>query len=285
MSLVWFEGKISRGGAIGVSPVNRGLALGDGLFETLLVVDGKALWKKEHLQRMAASAAALGIVFPQQIIEDAVTELEQASGNGFHILRLTMTRGATARGLGDDGGAPVVLATSIPFDARLIGQPARLVTTTLCRNPKSFASNHKTLSYVDSIVAVRQAEAQGGDGALMLNTSGFVASAAIGNVFLIKGDVLVTPARDQGILPGVIRSAVLQFAAGLGLRSNERAVERHELFTADCVFQTNSLRLVTPVSRIDDKVTGQRDCSFVLKAIVQEAQQRFGVNISIGGLS
>ena len=282
MNLLWFGGNLYKRGSIDLSPFNRGLNLGDGLFETLLVVDQKALWAEEHLARMKSSAQALGLVFPRNLVEQAIRDIEAASGIGAGALRLTLTRGATSHGLGDDGGDPVVLATCVPFDSSLIGKPLRLATSLIRRNPTSFASCHKSLSYVDGVVAMREAEAKEADGALMLNVAGKAASTAIGNIFLIKGEELITPGVDQAILPGIMRMVLLQLADSLGLRRTERDVEQNEIFTADCLFQTNSLRLLNPILRIDEKMTGGRDSRFLLQAIVKEAQSKFNINILTG---
>jgi branched-chain amino acid aminotransferase len=279
MSLVWFDGNLYERGIIDVSPFNRGLTLGDGLFETLLIVDGTALWPDEHLARIEESATKLGLPFPREEFFKAIFGLEVACGKGLHTLRLTLTRGATGRGLGDDGGTPMVLATAGPFDATLIGQRLRLATSSVRRNPTSFASCHKSLSYVDSIVATREAEARNAESALMLNVAGHVASTAIGNLFLLRGDELVTPSLDQGILPGIMRSVILKLGARLGLKVSERAVEPHEILSADAVFQSNSLRVLSPVERLDDQPVGQHDCAFLLKAIADEARNRFGIDI------
>jgi branched-chain amino acid aminotransferase len=200
MSLIWFDGGLCKRGDIDISPFNRGLTLGDGLFETILVVGGKALWPEEHLARMEASAKILGILFPKDDLQAAMQQLQLACGLNAHVLRLTLTRGATDRGLGDDGGEPVVLATAVRFEDTLIGKPISLATASVTRNASSVASTHKTLSYVDSVVASREAETKEADGALMLNGAGHVASTAIGNLFLLRGNELVTPSLDQGIL-------------------------------------------------------------------------------------
>jgi branched-chain amino acid aminotransferase len=281
MSLVWFEDAIYKRGDINLSPFNRGLMLGDGLFETVLCVGGKALWQDAHFARMEASSKVLGLAFPKDVLRTALEEMQLACGLDAHVLRMTLTRGTTSRSLGDDGGEPVVLATADRFDKSLIGKPVTLATASIRRNANSFASNHKSLSYVDSVVATREAEAKESEGALMLNEMENVASTAIGNLFLLRGHELVTPSVDQGILPGITRAIVLNLAAQLGLRSNQRAVERQELFVADAVFQTNSLRLLSPIRRLDNRVLGQRDCTFILEAVVDEARKCFDVEIPI----
>ncbi len=251
MSFVWSDGRLHQRETIAVSPRNRGLTLGDGLFETLLAVNRVALWRDEHLARMKASAAVLGIPVPQDELTAAMDALLAAGGENPHVLRLTLTRGATARGLAGESGSPVVMAALDPFDPRLIGQPARLVTSSIRRSATSIAATHKTLSYADNIAAAREAQEAGADDALMLTTSGNASCTTIANLFIIKGKRLVTPARSEAVLPGIMRGILVAEAGALGLTAEEGVVTPQALREADCVFLTNSLRLVRPVSQID----------------------------------
>jgi branched-chain amino acid aminotransferase len=253
MSLVWCDGMLHPGEAISVSPKNRGLTLGDGLFETILAVNRVALWRDAHLARMKASAAVLGIAFPEDDVTAALAALLAAGGADAHVLRLTLTRGATARGLAGESAKPLVLATLDPFDTRLIGQPASLVTSSIRRSSSSIAATHKTLSYADNIAAAREAEAAGADDSLMLNSAGNAACTTIANLFVLKGKHLLTPAAGEAILPGIMRRVLLSQAPALGLTAIETAITPQHLAGADGLFLTNSLRLVRPVSRLDGK--------------------------------
>ncbi|MFT3674035.1 aminotransferase class IV [Aestuariivirga sp.] len=251
MSFVWSDGALHQHETISVSPKNRGLTLGDGLFETILAVNRVALWREEHLARLKGSAQVLGLGFPADEITQALDALLAAGGENPHVLRLTLTRGATARGLGGASKEPVVIASLDPFDTRLIGQPATLVTSKLRRSTSSIAATHKTLSYADNIAAAREAEAAGADDALLLNTDGHVACTTIANIFVVKGKRLITPARSEAILPGIMRGVLLAEAKALGFTAEETTIAPRELQDADAVFLTNSLRLVRPVTRID----------------------------------
>lgn len=251
MSFVWSDGALHQHETISVSPKNRGLTLGDGLFETILAVNRVALWRDQHLARLKASAQILGISFPADEITTALDALLAAGGENPHVLRLTLTRGATARGLGGASKEPVVIATLDPFDTRLIGQPATLITSRFRRSTSSIAATHKTLSYADNIAAAREADGAGADDALLLNTDGRVACTTIANIFVVMGKRLITPARSEAILPGIIRSVVLAEAKALGFTAEETTINPEQLLDADAVFLTNSLRLVRPVTHID----------------------------------
>jgi branched-chain amino acid aminotransferase len=279
--LLWLDGEVRYSSFAPFDLRDRGLALGDGIFETVFVMNRVALWLPLHLDRLMWSAETLGIACERNRIEAAAADLLREGGAGPQVLRVTLTRGLAARGLAGDGAAPTLFAALDPFDAALIGQPARLYTTGIRRNEASVASMHKTLSYVDNIVAARQAKANDADDALMLNAAGQVASSTIANIFLVQGGKLVTPALNQGILPGVMRAVVLKQARERGIRIEERAVAPVELFAADAVFLSNSLRFVRPVTAIDGQRLGEADTSPYLDALIQAARAQCGADLSL----
>jgi branched-chain amino acid aminotransferase len=239
-------------GKLALSADDRGLTLGDGVFETLAVTDGVALWRFEHIERMRAAAQLLGIRFPESRVEDALDALTSRL-QGHHVLRLTLTRGDGARGLAGDTRKPTLIGTLQPFDLKLRFRPATVVISSVRRNLDSPASRLKTTSYVDNILAAREAQAKGVDEALMLNSASRVACCSIGNVFLVREDILVTPSLAEGILPGVMRASVIQLAKAAGIAVRERQVRPRELTDADAMFVTNSLRFLRPVTTCDGK--------------------------------
>ncbi|MGQ0486174.1 MAG: aminotransferase class IV [Hyphomicrobiales bacterium] len=273
MSPVWFNGRIVEG-PLPLDPADRGLLLGDGLFETVAVINGKALWLEEHLARLAAAAAELGIAADLVSIRKAIAALPGEAGA--HALRVTLTRGPAPRGLASGGESPSLIATLDPLPRGFLMQPVSLATSAVRRNEFAPSSRLKTLSYADAIAAARAAVASGADDALMLNTSGRAASSTIANLFLLKGNELITPDPSQGILPGIMRRALLDLAHHLGLDAVERAVEPEEMASADAVFLSNSLRLIRPVTSLDAKPLGQRPLQAIVDALCARAEAQCG---------
>jgi branched-chain amino acid aminotransferase len=254
MPVTWFNGAIVEG-PIALDPRDRGLLLGDGVFETLLVTGGKAQWLDRHLARMGAAAAELGIAFGGGEIGKAATDLARKA-NDNSVLRITLTRGLAERGLGSDGQSPSLLMSLDGFDQALMFQAASLMTSKIRRNESAPSSRLKTLSYIDGVMAAREVRGHADD-ALMLNTAGKAASATVANIFLMKGKTLATPSLDQGILPGIMRGLVLETAAKLGYAVVEGAIEPEALVAADAVFLTNSLRVIRPVTSLDGRTLSQ----------------------------
>jgi branched-chain amino acid aminotransferase len=265
MKRVWFNKGLVTG-KLALSAQDRGLTLGDGLFETLAVNKGIALWRFEHIERMRKAANELGIPFPEADIENAIDALTHRSKD-HHVLRLTLTRGEGGRGLAGDIAKPTLIGTLQPFDANLRFQPVSLATSTVRRNLHVPSSRMKTTSYIDNILAAREAHAAGADDALMLNTAGRVSCTSIGNVFLELGGELVTPSFNEGILPGIMRDAVIRLARHVGITVREKQVKATEPAKADFAFVTNSLRFVRPVSKLDGRRFSSR--SKLVDRIVQ----------------
>ncbi|HEX5379603.1 MAG TPA: aminotransferase class IV [Phenylobacterium sp.] len=234
-------------GPRGVPFDDRGLLLGEGLFETVLARDGELDHLAAHLDRLAAGCAVLGLPAPDRAAAEAVLLRALAPlGAARAAVRLTLTAGSGGRGLDrPQAPAPRLFATAAP-SPRPQG-PARLAVAAVRRNAGSPASRLKTLSYLDNILAREEARAAGADEALMLNTRDEVACAAAGNIFWIEDEVLFTPALDCGVLAGIARARVVDAARRLGVEVCEVRAPLSAVSGAQAVFLTNSLVGVRPV--------------------------------------
>ena len=244
---------------------DRGLLLGDGLFETLLAEDGQLHDVDRHLARLGRGCAVLGLEPPEraaalQLAKDALEGSGLAKGRA--AVRLTLT-GGSGRGLDRPPGSPQRLLASASPALRPEG-PARLATVEVRRNEGSPVSRLKTLSYLDNVLARGQARAAGADEALMLNNRGEVACAAAANLFWIRSGRLFTPALECGVLDGVMRGRVIQAALGAGVEIAEVRAGRAELDDAEGLFLTNSLIGVRPVSHLDGREVPGSDVTATL---------------------
>lgn len=249
MSVVWCNGSIAAK-SIAVDSHDRGLTLGDGVFETIAVIDGKAQWLQRHIERMKAAASELGLVLNAEQLTLGITAVLARSSSPSEVLRITLTRGVAARGLAGEGSRPSLLITLDAFPASNRFAPCKLATSKIRRNKTAPSARLKTLSYIDAIMAAREVAGRA-DEALMLNSAGHVASGTTGNIFLLAEGKLVTPSLDQAILPGIMRGLVIERAREAGFAVEERHVSRHELVAAQGLFCTNSLRFMRPVSNYD----------------------------------
>jgi branched-chain amino acid aminotransferase len=247
--IVWHDGR-PIDGPLALDPNDRGLLLGDGAFETVAVRSGKPVWLEEHLDRLLRTLSFLAIPATRETIETGVNAVLRES-NG--ILRITVTRGPASRGLAATGDRPSVLITLMPWIEGMELAPVKLITAKTRRNEHSPASRHKTLSYMDNILAAREASAAGADDALLLNTRGRIACSTICNLFLLRHGRLITPPESEGVLPGIARQHVIASAPDLGLNCEVRPIEPAELTGDTALFLTNSLRLIRPVTALDGR--------------------------------
>jgi branched-chain amino acid aminotransferase len=251
----WFNGALV-GAPLAVDASERGLLLGDGLFETVAVFNRVAVWLADHLDRLMAGAEALGLPADRGAIAEAIGEVLRAAPDGHGILRITLTRGPGLRGLASKAVQPSLLITLAPWTSKMLFAPAMLSTSSIRRNETSPASRLKTLSYIDNIIAAREAAAIRCDDALFLNHQGLVASTTIANIFVLRDGWIATPRTSDGVLAGIARKKLLGLA-----KAEERPVTPQELLDAEAVFLTNSLRLIRPVHSLDGRPLGRNDAA------------------------
>jgi branched-chain amino acid aminotransferase len=251
--MIVIDGRLEESEKVLFDVSDRGLLLADGVFETMLAVDGRVFRRDAHLDRMIAGATALAIPIDRTRLEADLDLLLATLPTGEAVVRLTVTRGPGARGARrpPDAVRPTVLVTHAPWAKETVMRPLRLVTSTIRRNETSPTSRHKTLAYVDAGAALAEAEAKGADDALLFNMRGAVACATTGNVFAVDGDVILTPQPDDGILEGTIRAVVLEAARELGLRTKEMSLAPLEFAMSETLFLTNAVRLLAPISGLD----------------------------------
>lgn len=237
---------------------DRGLTLGDGLFETMVVFGGVVHRLEEHLDRMAAGLELLGFAVPRARLSADVAVLAARAPATGGVLRLTVTRGGGARGLAPPPEPkPSVIVTLAPLNPALVGEPTTLaVARCVRRNDRSPLSRLKTLAYGDNLLALREAIGAGAKDAVLLNTADRVACSSVGNLFRLKDGRLETPPASEGVLAGIVRAEVIAAAGRLGMTAVERPLGIDDLAAADAVFLTNSVRLVQPVRALDGAPVG-----------------------------
>ena len=238
MSIVWLNGTLADAACVRIDPGDRGFTLGDGIFETVRVQHGRAMHLPLHLARLRVGAASLGITcdWTEEALVSAMQDLLSANALQDAALRLTLTRGPAPRGVLPSGpGQTTLLISAGPLPAP--AAPARLIVcSTTRRNEHSPLSRIKSLNYLDSIMARREADARGADDALLLNTGGAVAEASAANVVFLTEGRAVTPPVADGALPGIARSLLLQ--AGW---ISEARIAVSMLATADAALLVNAL--------------------------------------------
>ena len=248
--MLWFDGRLTPG-PVPFDLADRGLTLGDGVFDTALARHGRILFEAAHVARLSAATAALGFPVPPERIATAMRALAAAEEGPLAAIRTTITRGAGPRGLAPPAEPrPVLWASAAPLPPALPFASLSLHPTDIRRNDTSPAARWKTLGYLDAVLAAAEARAAGFDEALFRNTHGRVACAGTGNLFAVFGTRLVTPPLSEGVLAGIVRAEVLGLAPSLEFTAEEQPLAFEEFLGADAVFLTNSLRGIAPVRAV-----------------------------------
>jgi len=265
--VVWING---RPEAV-LSPVERGLHYGDGLFETIACLAGRPRFLDIHLERLARGCARFGIEFParDQLRHEI---LSLAAGTRRAIVKLLLTRGpAVARGYQTTGSErPTRLAIRYHWgeeDPRLAadGVQVRTAALRLAENPALAGLKH--LNRLEQVLARREWSDAAIAEALMFSSGGRLISGVMSNVFLIEGGVLRTPRLDRCGVAGIMRQVVLREAARAGIRVEEAALEAEDLARTSELFLTSALIGLRPVRSLDG-----RACE--AGSLTRELQQR-----------
>lgn len=233
-----------------VSVLDHGFTVADGVFETLLIKDGRVFALDRHLARLAKSALGLGIIAPERsVVSDAIAKVLASNPKiSFGRLRVTLTSGAGPLG-SDRSAAQPTLVVSIAEQAPWPESTATLLVP-WTRNENSPLAGLKTTSYAENVFALDAAKKHGFSEAIFCDTSGRLCEGTGSNIFLIKDDQIITPSEESGLLRGITRDLILELARESGFEVFERDVDPQELWEADEVFITSSTRDIHPVSEL-----------------------------------
>lgn len=249
--VVWIDGALASADVARVSPFDHGLLVGDGVFETLRVYRGVPFAWRRHMERLAYSAAGLGLSVPDAgHLRAAADEVLAANGLLEARLRVTVTGGPAPLGSErGDHGPTVIVAVNV---ARSWPSAERVVTVPWPRNERGATAGLKTISYAENVRALAHAHEHGATEALFLNTTGNVCEATGSNVFMVEDARLRTPPAASGCLLGVTRALVLELCDELDITVDTSPLAPSALHGADEAFLTSSTREVQPISHIDD---------------------------------
>lgn len=260
---IYMNGKLVPEKAAKVSVFDHGLLYGDGVFEGIRSYNGRVFMLDEHIVRLFRSAKAIDLKIPmtQAGVAKAVVRTCKANRvmNGY--IRLVVTRGVGSLGLNPYTCATpqiIIIAGSIQlYPKKLYDEGLSIVTVGTIRNhTESVNPQIKSLNYLNNILAKIEAINSGCMEAVMLNPQGFVAEATGDNIFVIRGNTLLTPPTWCGTLEGITRNVVMKLAAEAGMDVREDVMTRYELYTADEVFLTGTAAEVIPVVKIDRRSIG-----------------------------
>ncbi len=236
-----------------------GATRGDGVFETASLVDGHVQALEAHLSRFAQSAAMLELPHPELPVWRDAVHAVAATLTSQHIthgsIKFVLTRGV--EGLGAPTGW--VLGTESPDFTRDRTEGVRIVL--LDRGYRHdvpqlapwLLAGAKTLSYAVNRAAVREAVRRGADDVLFVSSDGYLLEGPTSTLVMRRGDALVTPRIDLGILAGTTQADLFAWAEGAGLRTAYELLTPDDLERSDAAWLVSSVRHAAPVRSVDGR--------------------------------
>lgn len=242
---IWVNGALVDEAEARVPANDHGLVVGDGVFETVKVVDGRPFALTRHLARLRRSALGLGLPSPDldAIRAGALQVLTEATA-GPVKLRITVTGGPGPFGSvrGDGPLTTIVAAAPAPPWATACA----VAVAPWPRNERGALAGLKTTSYAENVRALAHAHERDADESIFANLAGELCEGTGSNVFVVRAGRLSTPPLSAGCLAGVTRALVLEWVGG-----EETELPVDALASADEAFLTSTTRDVMPIRLVD----------------------------------
>jgi branched-chain amino acid aminotransferase len=278
--VVYVDGEYYPKSQAKISVFDHGLLYGDGVFEGIREYNGIVFKLKEHIDRLYRSAHVITLKIPltKEKMTQAVVETLRKNKLKDSYIRLVVTRGVGDLGL-DPRKCPkpsvIIITDTISLHAS--GAKENGITTMFSwvrRNPVDATSHEiKSLNYLNSVLAKIEANANGVDEAICLESNGYVAEGVGENVFIVKNGELLTPPLSTGALAGITAEVVVQLAAKLGVKLTVTNLTPFMLFTADEAFFTGTAMEMVPIREVNKRQIGTGKPGPVTKKLMAEFQK------------
>jgi branched-chain amino acid aminotransferase len=266
--VIWVDGELVPWREAKVHVLTHSLHYGMGVFEGIRAYKtprGTALFRMpEHVDRMFTSAHILQMHIPfshEQIADACVAAIRENKLEGGDVRPLAFY-GSEARGVSAPNLTVHVIVAAWKWGEYLgegaLERGVRLRTSSYARHHinVTMCRTKATGNYINSMLALREAQACGYDEALLLDVDGYVAEGSGENVFVIRKGVIYTPDITSA-LEGITRDTVITLAREAGYEVREKRITRDEVYIADEAFFTGTAAEVTPIRSLDDRLIGE----------------------------
>ena len=253
-----------------LEPEDRGLAYGDGVFETLLVHRGEPVWWREHWQRMQRGAGVLGLPMPDEgeVRRECAAMI---SGQARAVLKIVLTRGRGGRGyLAPADASPTVVLSTHPAPEPA-GRPLRLRWSRMTLAIQPALAGIKHLNRLEQVLARAEWDDPEIDESLLCDREDRVVGAVSANLFALVGGRWLTPSVERCGIAGIAREWLLANLPGAAVADLSAAEVSH----ADAVFLCNAVRGILPVRRLGMREWPRDDAIAPVRALLAGAQAAF----------
>ncbi|MFW9984083.1 MAG: branched-chain-amino-acid transaminase [Candidatus Odinarchaeota archaeon] len=279
---VYVDGEFIPSQEAKVSVFDHGLLYGDGIFEGIRVYNGVVFKLDAHLDRLYRSAKAIDLTIPldQEAMKEALLETLRRNGYTDSYIRLLVTRGKGDLGVNPNKcpKASVIIINIQVEPMHGHGSKEKGISTIVAgvrrQAPDSSSHEIKSLNYLNSILAVLEANRQGADDAIILDHRGFVAESTGTTLVAVIDGGLHAPPLTASILDSITRRFVLEMAKDLGIEVKEVDMTLFQLLMAEEVFLCGSMGEITPVRSINGKAVGSKTPGPVTEKLITEFKKR-----------
>lgn len=261
MPFVYFNGDVVEADQVRICAADRGLLVGEGVFETMRSYGGRVFRLRAHLSRLFSSLRWLDVELPESPnrLAEVVGEVLRRNELADARVRITVTAGPQADWVDAADRQPTRLVEAQPLDAPpdesyRQGVP---VMTHVAAHGVGLVSGRKATSYVGYVMARRAAIQAGAAEAILVGPGQEVVEGALSNVFVVRDGGVHTPPLTDGPLAGITRQVVLEQLPELGLAGGELHLHVSDLVTAEEMFLTSSVAEVLPVISVDGRLVGE----------------------------
>lgn len=251
MSKIWINGKQEHS----LSPLDRGLAYGDGLFATMRIVDGEIAFQAAHLGRLTQGAKRLGMIWHASA--SLIAQLKSlAAQEACGCIKLLLTRGCGGRGYAAPESSSVTEVVSIhplPAHYRQWQQAGIAITRSpikLSKQPRLAGIKH--LNRLEQVLVKSETITDGFDDWLVLDDEERVIESSMANLFFVDDSKVITPSMSGSGVAGVMRELVIYALIEQGFQVEVRPVNIAHLSHFQHAFMTNSLIGIIDINRIDN---------------------------------
>lgn len=263
MAWINYNGKMYKDNTPIAGAANRGLRYGDGLFETMKMKNGQLILDNEHFARLWKGMTVLQFAIPKHFDPEklAAAILQLAAKNGHEKaarVRVTVLRGdGGLYDVADHSPNYIIETWALPeSNGELNSNGLDTGIYTAVKKSCDILSNLKTNNYLPYVMAALEAKKQKWNDAVVINSFGRVCDTTIANIFIIKDEVVYTPALSEACVAGIFRKYIIDQVPATGFSCKEKEITIAELLDADEVFFTNSIYNMRWVKSLADKNFG-----------------------------
>jgi branched-chain amino acid aminotransferase len=270
------NGKLLKNEGATIETGNRSHLYGDGLFESVRIIDGKPINLEAHILRMIEGAAALKMRIPSYFsttfFQTKIEELAESSSvqNGGRVrISLDRVSGGTYKPISNEVNYFIEIYPLEENEYQLNEKGYEIDLFTSMRKQKNKLSNFKTKNGLIYVMCALEAIEKGLDDLLITDEKGAILEGSSSNLFIVSNGVLYTPSLSQGCLGGVMRMMIINKALENGVKVYESSIMPQHILAADEIFLTNAIKGITWVSGYRTKRYGNEMAKRLLKQINQ----------------